>query len=78
VKATSATSLGSTQWTPRPERGTPVTDDSEEAQVWFSGRSEGVVAKQADAPYKPGERTGMLKIKRVRTADTVVIARTKL
>jgi ATP-dependent DNA ligase len=57
-----------------PVRLTPVTDDSEEAQVWFSGRSEGVVAKQADAPYKPGERTGMLKIKRVRTADTVVMA----
>jgi ATP-dependent DNA ligase len=57
-----------------PVRLTPVTDDSEEAQVWFTGRSEGVVAKKADAPYKPGERTGMLKIKRVRTADTVVMA----
>jgi ATP-dependent DNA ligase len=57
-----------------PVRLTPVTGDSEEAQVWFTGRSEGVVAKKADAPYKPGERTGMLKIKRVRTADTVVMA----
>ncbi len=53
---------------------TPATDDPEAAEVWFSGRSEGVVAKQADAPYRPGERTGMLKIKRVRTADTVVMA----
>ena len=33
-----------------------------------------MIAKQADAPYRPGERTGMLKIKRVRTADTVVMA----
>jgi ATP-dependent DNA ligase len=33
-----------------------------------------VIAKQADAPYAPGERTGMLKIKRLRTADTVVMA----
>lgn len=57
-----------------PVRLTPVTGDSEEAQVWFTGRSEGVVAKKADAPYAPGERTGMLKIKRVRTADTVVMA----
>jgi ATP-dependent DNA ligase len=53
---------------------TPCTDDSEAAQVWFSGRSEGVIAKEADAPYRPGERTGMLKVKRVRTADAVVMA----
>jgi ATP-dependent DNA ligase len=57
-----------------PVQLTPCTDDAEAAEVWFGGRSEGVVAKEADAPYKPGERTGMLKIKRVRTADTVVMA----
>jgi ATP-dependent DNA ligase len=33
-----------------------------------------VIAKRADAPYRPGERTGMMKIKRVRTADAVVMA----
>jgi ATP-dependent DNA ligase len=53
---------------------TPCTDDADAAQVWFTGRSEGVIAKEADAPYAPGERTGMLKIKRLRTADTVVMA----
>ena len=57
-----------------PVQLTPCTDDADAAQVWFTGRSEGVIAKEADAPYKPGERTGMLKIKRVRTADTVVMA----
>jgi ATP-dependent DNA ligase len=57
-----------------PVQLTPCTDDADAAQVWFSGRSEGVIAKEADAPYRPGERTGMLKIKRVRTADTVVMA----
>jgi ATP-dependent DNA ligase len=57
-----------------PVQLTPCTDDAEAAQVWFTGRSEGVIAKQAEAPYCPGERTGMLKIKRVRTADTVVMA----
>jgi ATP-dependent DNA ligase len=57
-----------------PVQLTPCTDDGEAAQVWFTGRSEGVIAKEADAPYRPGERTGMLKIKRVRTADTVVMA----
>src|ERR671935_1640431 len=57
-----------------PVQLTPCTNDAEDAEQWFTGRSEGVIAKEADAPYKPGERTGMLKIKRVRTADTVVMA----
>ena len=39
-----------------------------------TGTGEGVIAKRADAPYRPGERTGMVKIKRVRTADAVVAA----
>jgi ATP-dependent DNA ligase len=33
-----------------------------------------VIAKQASAPYRPGERVGMVKVKRVRTADAVVAA----
>jgi ATP-dependent DNA ligase len=53
---------------------TPATDDAEAAQVWLTGQSEGVIAKDASAPYQPGERTGMKKIKRVRTADVVVQA----
>jgi len=53
---------------------TPVAATAADAGQWLTGTSEGVVAKQADAPYLPGERRGMLKIKRVRTADTVVKA----
>ena len=53
---------------------TPVTADRDSAGEWLRGDSEGVVAKQAEASYKPGERTGMVKIKRVRTADAVVAA----
>ena len=53
---------------------TPTTDDSEAARAWLTGRSEGVIAKEADARYLPGERTGMLKIKRIRTLDAVVAA----
>ena len=53
---------------------TPVTADREAAGVWLEGTSEGVIAKRGDAGYKPGERTSMVKIKRVRTADTVVMA----
>ena len=32
-----------------------------------------MIAKRQDAPYKPGERVGMSKIKRVRTIDAVVM-----
>ena len=51
---------------------TPTTEDPAEAEPWLQG-AEGVIAKLQDAPYKPGERTGMTKIKRVRTIDAVVI-----
>ena len=53
---------------------TPLTDDRDEATKWLEGTGEGVIAKQSGAPYRPGERTGMVKIKRVRTADAVVMA----
>ena len=58
----------------KPVELTPVADEAGSARGWLTGRSEGVIAKEADAPYRPGERTGMLKIKRVRTADVVVRA----
>jgi ATP-dependent DNA ligase len=32
-----------------------------------------VIAKRLDAPYRPGERKGMVKIKHVRTIDCVVM-----
>src|SRR5919197_1385032 len=53
---------------------TPCTGDVGAARQWLAGTSEGVIAKQAAASYRPGERTGMVKIKRVRTADAVVQA----
>jgi ATP-dependent DNA ligase len=34
---------------------------------------EGVIAKELDAIYKPGQRKGMVKVKRVRTIDCVVM-----
>ena len=51
---------------------TPSTRDAAEAEPWLHG-AEGVVAKELDAPYRPGERVGMVKIKRVRTIDAVVM-----
>ena len=58
----------------RPVELTPVTADLESAGQWLTGVSEGVIAKDSGAPYRPGERTGMVKVKRVRTADCVVRA----
>jgi ATP-dependent DNA ligase len=57
-----------------PVQLTPCTDDRKGAGSWLTGQSEGVVAKEAGAPYLPGERKGMVKIKRVRTLDAVVAA----
>jgi ATP-dependent DNA ligase len=51
---------------------TPSTEDPEAAEEWLRN-AEGVIAKRQDAPYKPGERVGMSKIKRVRTIDAVVM-----
>ncbi len=51
---------------------TPFTREIAEAEPWLRG-AEGVVAKELDAPYLPGERRGMVKIKRVRTIDAVVM-----
>ena len=51
---------------------TPTTTDPAAAHPWLQD-AEGVVAKRLDAPYRPGERVGMVKIKRVRTIDAVVM-----
>jgi ATP-dependent DNA ligase len=53
---------------------TPSTADANAAGQWLAGTGEGVIAKQSSAPYQPGERVGMVKVKRVRTADAVVAA----
>jgi ATP-dependent DNA ligase len=50
---------------------TPTTTEASEAEPWLRN-AEGVIAKERAAAYKPGERVGMVKIKRVRTIDAVV------
>lgn len=55
----------------------PATSDAEVARKWFAGVGaggalDGIVAKRQDLPYQSGLRTGMVKIKRLRTADCVV------
>ena len=55
-------------------RLSPQTQDISVARKWFhmGVALDGVVAKRRDLPYQSGERTGMQKIKRQRTADCVV------
>jgi ATP-dependent DNA ligase len=50
----------------------PATRSREEAEPWLRD-AEGVIAKLLDCPYRPGERQGMVKVKRVRTIDCVVV-----
>jgi ATP-dependent DNA ligase len=50
----------------------PVVRTAAEAEGWLA-TEEGVIAKQSGEPYRPGERVGMVKVKRVRTADCVVM-----
>ena len=51
---------------------TPVVRTAAEAERWMR-EEEGVVAKELACPYCPGERKGMVKVKRVRTLDAVVM-----
>jgi ATP-dependent DNA ligase len=56
-------------------RLSPATTNRTTAAEWFkkAGRDlDGIVAKQLEAPYASGERTAMVKVKQIRTADCVV------
>ena len=53
----------------------PATPDLKTAKNWFytmGGGLDGIIAKRTNLPYQSGERSGMLKIKNLRTADCVV------
>jgi ATP-dependent DNA ligase len=49
-----------------------TADTVQEAAGWLE-HAEGAIAKERSAPYLPGERKGMVKVKRVRTIDTVIV-----
>jgi ATP-dependent DNA ligase len=51
---------------------TPMTTSAKKAEPWLLS-GEGVIAKELDAIYKPGQRKGMVKVKRVRTIDCVIV-----
>ncbi len=57
-------------------RLSPASRDRSQADLWMqnlaSSGLDGVVAKRLDATYASGERTAMVKVKKIRTADCVV------
>jgi ATP-dependent DNA ligase len=57
-------------------RLSPASRDRSQADKWMHELAamglDGIVAKRLDEPYRSGERIGMVKIKRIRTADCVV------
>ena len=56
-------------------RLSPATTDLATAKKWFDkvgGDLDGVIAKQIDVAYASGERTAMVKVKQIRSADCVI------
>jgi ATP-dependent DNA ligase len=56
-------------------RLSPATTSFATAQKWLTqsgGGSDGVIAKRLDLPYQAGNRDGMQKIKKFRSADCVI------
>ena len=56
-------------------RLSPATTKLALAKKWFDqvgGNLDGVIAKQLGVPYASGERTAMMKIKQIRSADCVI------
>jgi ATP-dependent DNA ligase len=57
-------------------RLSPASLESRQAKQWMRERStmglDGIIAKRLDEPYHSGDRTAMIKVKRIRTADCVV------
>ena len=53
----------------------PASRNHTDAERWLAragGGSDGVIAKRIDLPYQTGNREGMQKIKRIRSADCVI------
>ncbi len=53
-------------------RRAQLVRDPAAAEPWLRD-TEGVIAKRLDMPYTPGKRTAMVKVKRQRTIDCVVV-----
>ena len=55
----------------------PYTADKKDAERWLdrleAAGLDGVVAKRKDLPYLPGSREGVVKVKKYKTADCVIV-----
>jgi ATP-dependent DNA ligase len=58
-------------------RLSPATYDVQQATGWLdtfeAAGLDGVIAKRLDAPYRPGQRDAVVKVKPYKTADAVVV-----
>jgi ATP-dependent DNA ligase len=66
------TLLGERRFADAPTELMPTADTAAEAGRWLQ-QAEGAMAKERSAPYRPGERRGMVKVKRTRTLDAVLV-----
>ncbi|HEX4838160.1 MAG TPA: ATP-dependent DNA ligase [Solirubrobacteraceae bacterium] len=64
--------LGDTRFRAAPIELMTSVDTVEAAEYWLR-EAEGAIAKERSAPYLPGQRKGMVKVKRTRTIDAVVV-----
>jgi ATP-dependent DNA ligase len=71
-RAALETLLGGAQFAEARVELMPTVSSVEEAGRWLRD-AEGAIAKERSAPYLPGERKGMVKVKRTRTIDAVVV-----
>jgi ATP-dependent DNA ligase len=63
--------LSGTKFEHAPIELMPTVHTLAEAQQWLR-HAEGAIAKELSAPYLPGQRRGMVKVKRTRTIDVVI------
>jgi ATP-dependent DNA ligase len=66
------TLLGESGFAAAPIELMQTVETAEDARRWLE-HAEGAIAKERSAPYLPGERKGMVKVKRLRTIDAVVV-----
>jgi ATP-dependent DNA ligase len=64
--------LASDRFADAPVELMQTVGEAGDAAQWLQ-HAEGAIAKERSAPYRPGERRGMVKVKRVRTIDAVVV-----
>jgi ATP-dependent DNA ligase len=64
--------LGGEEFAGAPVELMETVATAQEARRWLE-HAEGAIAKERSAPYRPGERKGMAKVKRVRTIDAVLV-----